>query len=177
MNLPYLDIVTLSIKAFSKITLNHINKVNQMSDSYKKYLAITIGLAFLVYGGIRLGVSSLLLLQTLDFLAIPNLQEGVDEVVKFLVKVREQALFPLSALGYIIYLWVMGLFLVIGAIGCLKRKQFAQTSISAFLVLYVALFINFQTINPKVFHLIVCALLLLLYKFFVESKINKVKET
>jgi len=163
------------MKVFSKITLNHMNKVNQMSDSYKKYLAITIGLAFLVYGGIRLGVSSLLLLQTLDFLAIPNLQEGVDEVVKFMAKIREQALLPLSALGYIIYLWLMGLLLVIGAIGCLMRKQFAQTSIATFLVLYVALFINFQTINPKIFHLIVCALLLLLYKFCVTSKINSLK--
>jgi hypothetical protein len=56
----------------------------------------------------------------------------------------------------------MGLTLSIGAIGSLFNKRFGLPLIATFLLMYAALFVNFQTINPKIVHLAVAAVLFLL---------------
>lgn len=124
-----------------------------------KKIIIGISILFLIYGVVRFGVSSALLMQSFGWVNFPDFQDGINEIGMFLVEKNPSSLFSLSAVGYLSYLWVMGALLIIGAIGFLKNKSFGPVSMSAFLVLYVMLFINFQTVNPKVFHLIVCALL------------------
>lgn len=53
----------------------------------------------------------------------------------------------------------MGAVLAAGAWGSLRDKSYGLPLIGAFLCLYALLFIDFQTINPKIIHLTVCALL------------------
>lgn len=53
----------------------------------------------------------------------------------------------------------MELVLSIGAFGSLRDKSFGLPFIGAFLAMYALLFVNFQTINQKVVHLAVCAIL------------------
>lgn len=125
----------------------------------KQYLLYTIGLVLFFYGCIRLGVSSLLMLQLHGVLQISALQEGLGEVANFMSAAEGKALMPISTFGYLSYLWVMAVLLVSGALATLTRKRVSRYLIGAFLLLYIVLFINFQTINPKVIHLLVCALL------------------
>lgn len=128
-----------------------------------KYGMNIISVIFLIYGTVRLGVSSLLLLQLSEFLQIAALQEALNEVSTFLTTKQTSALIAVNVLAYLSYLWFMGALLVAGAIGLFQRKLIGQHVITIFLVLYVLLFVNFQTINPKVMHLIVCAILLGVY--------------
>lgn len=135
-----------------------------MTVKTRKFFIYFIGFAFLAYGAVRLGVGSLLLLQAHGTLSIPDLQEGVQEVSNFLAMLSEQTIIPFTPIVYLIYMWVMGALLIVGAIGIFTHKTYGLKALYIFLALYVVLFINFQTINPKVIYLIVCALLVLLYK-------------
>ena len=83
----------------------------------------------------------------------------------------QSALLPITAVGYLGYLWVMGLLLITGGLGCLKRQTFGPAALSLFLLLYVLLFVNFMTINPKVFHLIACAIGLGLYLWLRKKEL------
>ncbi len=140
-----------------------------MNVKTKNYLIYAIGLMFLAYGGVRLGVSSLLLLQSQGILAIPDLQEGLNEVTHFMANIAAQALVPFSTVNYLFYLWIMGTFLVVGAVGCLLKKRFGLQSLCAFFVMWSLLFVNFQTINPKVLHLFFWSLLAFCYWWLTRS--------
>lgn len=135
-----------------------------------------ICLAFLVYGALRIGVSSLLLLQAAGSLSLPDLQEGLLEVYHFMAMIKEQALIPFTSITYLIYLWLMGLLLVTGAIGCTIRKPFGLYALYSFLIMYAGLFINFQTINPKVIHLLACAILVVAYKWLIKANSRMIKD-
>lgn len=124
-----------------------------------KKVIIGISILFLIYGGVRFGVSSALLLQSFGLINFPDFQDGINKIAKFLIEKNPSSLLALSAVGYLSYLWLMGSLLISGAIGFIKNKSFGPQSMAAFLILYVMLFINFQTINPKIIHLIVCAVL------------------
>ncbi len=106
-----------------------------MTEKMKNRLTIVIGLLFLVYGAVRLGVSSLLLLQLNGVLEFAELQAGVDEVRKFMALAQEKALISATTFGYLSYLWLMGALLVTGAIGCLKKNNIGKISLYAFLSL------------------------------------------
>lgn len=153
----------------------HYIRYIAMTEKMKNRLAVVIGLLFLIYGAVRLGVSSLLLLQLNGVLEFAELQAGLDEVRNFMELAQDKALIPATTFGYLSYLWLMGALLVTGAIGCLTRTNIGKINLYAFLSLYVLLFINFQTINPKVIHLVICALLLALYTYCVKKPGNKLE--
>lgn len=140
-----------------------------MNDKSRIYTIWVIGLAFFVYGAFRIGVSSLLILQIQEFLSYPELQAALVEIDNFITLHQTQMIIPVSSFGYLCYLWLMAALLIVGAFGLVARRQFGQTSLYIFLTLYTALFVNFQTINPKVFHLVVCALLVVLYRYCVKK--------
>ena len=116
----------------------------------KKYGITIIGILFLIYGGIRLWVGSVLLLQTFGLINIADLQAALIDIGDFMQSRQDNSVVPFSVVVYLSYLWVMGALLVSGAIGCLKRQSFGHISLSVFLVLYVLLFVNFQTIRKMV---------------------------
>lgn len=129
----------------------------------RKYGIIIIGIIFLVYGGVRFGVSSALLIQATGLIDVQDFQEPLIEIGAFLQGKNPTSLLAVSTVGYLCYLWLMGAALIVGAIGCLRNKKYGQNSIISFLAMYVLLFVNFQTINPKIIHLIACAFLFALY--------------
>jgi hypothetical protein len=127
-----------------------------------RIIAIVIGIAFLAYGLLRIGVGSAMLGHELGIFDIDALQEPIEEVGDFLEEKADKQLIPVTVGGYVGYIAFMGLTLSIGAIGSLTNKRFGLPFIATFLLMYAALFINFQTINPKIFHLAVAAVLFLL---------------
>lgn len=124
-----------------------------------KYAAIAISLAFLVYGLLRLSIGSAMLAQSCGLIDIVDLREPGVEVAEFMTHKAAQAFIPLSASGYLGYIALMGAVLTIGAVGSLMKRAFGLRFIGAFLVMYLALFINFATVNLKIIHLAICALL------------------
>jgi len=127
-----------------------------------RIIAIVIGIAFLAYGLLRIGVGSAMLGHELGVFDIDALQEPIEEVGEFLDKKADKQLIPVTVGGYVGYIALMGLTLSIGAIGSLANKRFGLPFIATFLLMYAALFINFQTINPKIVHLAVASVLFLL---------------
>ena len=127
-----------------------------------RIIAIVIGIAFLAYGLLRIGVGSAMLGHELGIFDIDALQEPIEEVGEFLEEKADKQLVPVTVGGYVGYIALMGLTLSIGAIGSLTNKRFGLPLIATFLLMYAALFINFQTINPKIVHLAVAAVLFLL---------------
>lgn len=125
----------------------------------RKYLGIFIALAFLGYGLIRLGVGSALLGQEIGLIDLQAFRQPMDDIGNFLGKSAERQIIPVSVSGYVGYIALMGLVLSVGALRVLKNLPFGLPLIGAFIVMYVLLFVNFQTINPKAVHLAVCIVL------------------
>lgn len=140
-----------------------------MNEKARLILTYAIGLVFLAGGGIRLGVSTLLIMQSQGVLSFADLQAGLNEVSQFMAKTGPQALVPFTDFHYLVYLWLMGATLFVGAIGCLIRKPFGLPCLYAFLTLWVMLFVNFQTINPKILHLMFFGLLTLVFRWLVTT--------
>lgn len=128
----------------------------------RKYSALVIGILFLIYGGIRLGVSSILLFQVFGFIELEALKEPLTEIAQFMKDKASGSIIPFSATGYLVYLWIMGVALTAGAVGCIREQSHGLRFIGAFLILYVLLFANFQIVNAKIIHLVVCVILFLI---------------
>ena len=128
----------------------------------RKYSIILIGILFLAYGLIRLGVGTVLLGQELGVIDIEAFQEPIQEIGDFLDKKNRISLIPFSVAGYVGIIALMGITLTIGAIRTLKNKPYSLIFIAIFLAIYALLFINFQTINPKIIHLMISFILFVL---------------
>jgi len=125
----------------------------------RKYAGTFIAFAFLVYGLIRLGVGSALLGQELELIDFHAFRQPLEDIGNFLGKSIERQIIPMSVSGYVGYIALMGMVLSVGAFRVLKGRPFGLSLIGAFIVMYVLLFVNFQTINPKAIHLVVCMVL------------------
>ncbi len=125
----------------------------------RKHIKIFVALAFLGYGLIRLGVGSVLLGQEMGIFSFQPLHEALTDIGNFIEKASDRQIFPVSVRGYVGYIALMGLVLSAGALGTLKDRTIGPLLIAAFIAMYTLLFVNFQTVNPKVVHLAVCVLL------------------
>lgn len=112
-------------------------------------LASLVTILFLGYGLLRLVVGLALAGIELDLLAWHVLDEAHADVDRFLREKGERALVPFSALGYVLYIALMGLTLMLGAIGVLAGRSFGLPVIAVFLALWAGLFVNFLTVNRK----------------------------
>jgi hypothetical protein len=127
----------------------------------RRFPRTLIGCAFLLYGGLRLFVGLGLVGQSLGLLDIAAFNEPLADVASFLTEKADRTLVPVSPLGYVAYIALMGLVLSAGAIGVVRNRGLGLRLIGVFLALYVGLFVNFLTINRKVSHLAVCSILFL----------------
>jgi hypothetical protein len=125
----------------------------------RKYIGVLISLALLIYGLIRVGVGSLLLGQEIGLFDFQAFHDPINDIGVFLAKSTDRQIVPVSVAGYVSYIALMGLVLSIGAIRSLRNQSFGLPFIGGFLAMYALLFVNFQTINPKVIHLAVCTIL------------------
>jgi hypothetical protein len=125
----------------------------------RRYVEVLVTVVLLGYGLIRLGVGSVLLGQELGLIDFEALRDPVDDIGTFLAKANDRQIVPVSVAGYVSYIALMGVVLVVGAFRSLRNLSFGLSFIGAFLAMYALLFVNFQTINPKAIHLAVCAVL------------------
>lgn len=116
-----------------------------------------IALVLLAYGVLRLGVGSVLFAQVVGWIDVPALGAAVEEIARFLERAGPASWVTASVAGYVAYIAVMGIVLASGAVGALGNRRFGPPLIGVFLLLYALLFVNFQTINPKIMHLLACA--------------------
>lgn len=138
-------------------------------STMRKYIQRLIALALLGYGLIRIGVGSALLGQEIGLLDFQAFHEPINDIGKFLEKSTDKQIIPVSVAGYVSYIAIMGVVLSVGAIRTLKNRSFGLRFIAIFLAMYALLFVNFQTINPKAFHLAVCAMLFLALLWIKQS--------
>jgi hypothetical protein len=112
------------------------------------------------YGLIRMGVGSLLLAQSLDFIYVTDLADAIAEVKRFTEARADKELVSFSVSGYSVYIMVMGLLLAAGAAGVFCYKRWGFVLLGLYLAMHAALFVNYQEINPKLFVLALQGLML-----------------
>lgn len=119
----------------------------------KRKLAIAICLAFLISGLIRIGVSLVMIGQTLGWWALGGeATVALADTQRFIAEhdTNLVGFTPLSYFGFILF---MGATISLGAIGQLWRKPWGLALIILYLLSHAALFLNFMTVNPKIFYL------------------------
>lgn len=124
----------------------------------------------LVFGLIRIGVSLVLTLQAIDAFDLAAFRDPVMEVQEFLSTQNDQALIPLNPLSYFAVIAFMGLCLVFGAIYSWLRKPWGYRLLAIYLSAHAGLFVNFQTINPKISILIGGIVLLITLVFSNQQR-------
>lgn len=112
------------------------------------------------YGLVRMGVGSLLLAQSLDFIYVTDLADAIAEVKRFTEARADKELVSFSVSGYSVYIMVMGLLLAAGAAGVFCYKRWGFILLGLYLAMHAALFVNYQEINPKLFVLALQGLML-----------------
>ena len=112
---------------------------------------VAIALGFLAFGLIRLGVGTAMMGQVSGLWFVSELSEGVDDVVAFLAKTEGNRIIAFSAFGYFAYIAAMGLTKIAGAAGSLMSQGWGPKLLAVYLAMHGALFLNFLTVNPKIF--------------------------
>jgi hypothetical protein len=117
----------------------------------KRKLAIVICLIFLASGIIRIGVSALMIGQAMGWWIFDGeAVEALADTQRFIAE-ADINLVGFTPLTYFAFIMVMGLTISGGAIGQLWRRRWGLTLIALYLLSHAALFINFMTVNPKIF--------------------------
>ena len=117
----------------------------------KRKLAVLVCLIFLASGLIRIGVSALMIGEAEGWWSFGGeATEALADTQRFLAE-REVNLVGFTALSYFAFIAFMGVTVSIGAIGQLWRRQWGLVLIGVYLISHAALFVNFMTVNPKVF--------------------------
>jgi hypothetical protein len=116
----------------------------------RRKLAIAICLVFLASGLIRIGVSSLLIGQVSGWWTVDG--EAVlalADTQRFMAE-RDANIVGFTPLSYFVFLLFMGVTISLGAVAQLRRKRWGLALIGMYLLSHAALFVNFMTVNPKV---------------------------
>ncbi|MEH6700738.1 hypothetical protein [Parasphingorhabdus sp.] len=117
----------------------------------KRKLAIVICLIFLASGIIRIGVSALMIGQAMGWWIFDGeAVEALADTQRFIAE-ADINLVGFTPLTYFAFIMVMGLTISGGAVGQLWRRRWGLTLIALYLLSHAALFINFMTVNPKIF--------------------------
>ena len=117
----------------------------------KRKLAIIICLFFLASGLIRIGVSLLMIGQASGWWSFGGeATEALADTRRFIADhpTNLAGFTPLSYFGFIMF---MGVTISLGAIGQLWRRHWGLVLIGIYLLSHAALFVNFWTVNPKIF--------------------------
>jgi len=117
----------------------------------KRRLAIFICLIFLASGLIRIGVSLMMIGQVQGWWFFDGeAVEALADTQRFIAE-RDVNLVGFTPLFYFAYIMFMGVTISLGAIGQIWRKRWGLVLIVIYLLSHGALFVNFATINPKIF--------------------------
>lgn len=120
----------------------------------KRKLAIVICLIFLGFGLIRMGVGSLMLGQVSGWWTLDGEPARALADTRRFIAERDANLVGFTPLSYFAFLLVMGATLALGAIAQLRRERWGLALIGVYLLSHAGLFVNFMTVNPKVWLLV-----------------------
>lgn len=119
-----------------------------------RIVSLLICLGFFVYGVIRVGVGTALILQVHSLIAVPDLDLAISDTADFLARANDRAIIASGVAPYFAYIITMGTVLIAGAIGAFRRRKWGFVLIGIYLAMHGALFVNFLTVNPKIAYLI-----------------------
>lgn len=115
----------------------------------RRHIGLVMAMALLGYGLLRIGVGSLLLLQSLDWISFAELASANADVKQFMDVRSGRELVAFTISGYSAYILAMGVLLTAGAVGVIRYQRSGFMLLGVYLVMHAALFINMQEINPK----------------------------
>ncbi|WP_421993070.1 hypothetical protein [Qipengyuania sp.] len=116
----------------------------------KRAIAILVALVFLASGLIRIGVSGLMIGEAAGWWSFGGeAAEALAGTRAFLAE-APMNLLGFSVPAYFAYIGAMGLVVSVGAVGALLRRRWGLTWLAAYTAMHGALFVNFWTINPKI---------------------------
>ena len=136
-----------------------------------KLVAAIVCAIALGFGLIRLGAGVVLMAQAAGVIDIPAFNEPITDIERFMAEKNDQAFFALTPITYLAIIAFMGFCLVFGAIGSWLRHMWGYGFLALYLLTHASLFINFQTINPKINILIAGVLL-----YFTLILVNRYRQ-
>lgn len=139
----------------------------------RKILTWVIGVFFLLYGLVRVvgGVMVVIALSASGEHAA--LQEGANKVRAAMDNPNQFEIIPLSSMGYMSYIVLMGLVLIFGTAAVLLNRRWGVWVMSSYFALYLLLFLNFMVFNIKVAHLVGSFVLFLLFLWLKPKPVEK----
>ena len=135
----------------------------------------TLGAFFLLYGLVRVFGGIMVLNALVSSVEHNGMQEGADKVRALMNDPTQTAIVSFSPVGYISYIIMMGMVLIVGTIGVLLNRRWGVGVMSSYFGLYVLLFLNFQIFNIKIAHLIGSFILFLVLLWL--KKLSKNSDT
>lgn len=126
-----------------------------------RLVAALICLLAFAFGLIRVGAGSVLMAEAAGVIDIATFNEPITDIERFLVEKNPQAMISLTPVSYLGVIAFMGLSLVAGAVGAWRRKMWGYGFLALYLLTHASLFVNFQTINPKI-NILICGAVLFL---------------
>ncbi|MEO9462589.1 MAG: hypothetical protein ABJ242_07630 [Marinomonas sp.] len=100
---------------------------------------------------IRIGVSTLMIGQAMGWWVFGGeAVEALADTQRFIAE-RDHNLIGFTPLSYFAFIMFMGVTISLGSVGQLLGKKWGLPLIGVYLLSHGALFINFMTVNPKIF--------------------------
>ena len=90
----------------------------------------------------------------MGLIAFPEFADAVAETSEFLANNADRSILAFTVPVYFGYIVAMGVVLLGGSIGALRRRAWGVKLIALYLAMHAALFVNYLTINPKIWFLI-----------------------
>ncbi len=140
-----------------------------MTRSLPMLIAACICAVAFIFGIIRIGVGAVLATQAIGIVDIAAFSEPVTEIQQFLNEQNDQALLPLTTVSYLAIIAFMGLCLVFGAAFSWQRKSWGYGLLSIYLLMHAGLFVNFQTINPKI-NILITGIIMMIILVFANQR-------
>lgn len=119
----------------------------------KRVAAILLAIGFLLYALMRLSGIGLLIATVMGGIDSASAKDALDLMQDKLPGMNESAVVPLPMPAYLTYSFVMGVVLLVGAIGALMNKVWGVIGIFGYYVLFALMFLNYGTANAKLLHL------------------------
>lgn len=139
-----------------------------MNHSLFKLLAAVICAIALFFGLVRIWVGLALMTQAAGVFEFAAFNEPIKDIRQFLLEMNDQALVPLTTVAYLSIIAFMGYCLVFGAVGSWYRQKWGYGLLATYLFTHAALFVNFQTINPKI-NILIAGIIMLLILLFANQ--------
>jgi hypothetical protein len=123
----------------------------------RRKFAIVICLLFFASGLIRAGVSALMIGQASGWWVVEGEAAlALAETQRFIAE-RDANIVGFTPLSYFVFLLFMGVTISLGAVGQLRRRRWGLALIGVYLLSHAGLFLNFMTVNPKIWLLVLAA--------------------